>query len=225
MRLLVRHYGYATFFSFSSAYYDPALVVSAAFFDDDGKLLSHAADTDVFMPSLNRYFFFGVHQPGHFSLVAVDNARLTYTHYDLLHKKDATCGFAASALNVLRNLWSRTPDLQGQPRGDFPPYEFEMPLHGIAKQINNVHCGPIALCVAECILRAGVPPSAIGVSTADRGGVGPNTFFAGYRRKFLHLSSTTLHLPPTPFPPSLALLPPVQGAWHSPRQPSCYRPT
>lgn len=77
-----------------------------------------------------------------------------------------------------------------------------LPPFPLAKQGRNNHCGPIALCVAECIMRCKIPPSQKAVDAVEqttlktRGTIeGANQFWAAYRRRVACAIATGV-LPP-----------------------------
>lgn len=190
---------------------DP-LAVAADQLDDDLMEVGGGGDVywqtlgkpDIFDASVIRHimFFFGTLDKTHFILVVVDNISRTIATYDLFHPQNSVNEYSERAHLFLRKAWGSMVDTRtGCPRVDssFPHYKYQAPRAPLARQGSNNHCGPIALCVAECIMRCDLPPSQEAVDAVEKllpkNNAGENTFWAAYRRRVL-LAIVNEELPP-----------------------------
>lgn len=186
--------------------------------DDGGVLVTNAiADSvvfvawkklgqpDIFDPSVIRLIVvcFANDEQTHFLLVVVDNIERTIATYDLLYDRVPDNEYAQRVEAFLQAAWLHLPDAKtGTARGKSPAYVKILPQFPLAKQGSNNHCGPIALCIAECLMRCQVPPSVKAVKAVEkstlqqRGAVtDANVFWAAYRRR-VAIAIATGVLPP-----------------------------
>jgi hypothetical protein len=159
---------------------------------------------DIFDASVIRHimFFFGTSDKTHFILVVVDNATRTITTYDLYHRRRPENEYSEKANLFLRKAWGSMIDTRTgifREESSCPKFNYQGPTAPLAAQGSNNHCGPIALCVAECIMRCDFPPSQEAVGTAENlmrsSGADANSFWAAYRRRVL-LAIVNGKLPP-----------------------------